>query len=179
MSFFFLSFLLITLLEQLCTSITYQLRYVYTYDGADVMLLLRNWKLIIGENEITRFVIDFSLKSSICVNIEEKIKVISSPSCISSIVNFKFTGIDEMQVLTGWFRERKSSIYLKVKLKYFTRFFFFLSFRRFWISSASCGYKNKSVRWGAQLVPIGIPTVNWNTKHPNSTNCRLKSVELR
>jgi len=31
-------------------------------------------------------------------------------------------------------------------------------------------YKNKSARRGAQLVPIGMPTVCWKIRPPNSIN---------
>jgi hypothetical protein len=46
----------------------------------------------------------------------------------------------------------------------------FLSFTSFWRNSDSYEHKNKSARRGAQFVPIGMPTICWNSVPPKETN---------
>ena len=76
--------------------------------------------------------------------------------------------------LNAYVNDRTSSIYRKVKLKNSARCFFFLSFRRFGMNSASYEYKNKSAGRGAQLVPIGI--VCWHINlQTQQIYCRSKS----
>lgn len=61
-----------------------------------------------------------------------------------------------------------SSVYLNVELKAPTSVLF-LSHTIFLINSASYNYENKSANRGAQLVPMGIPTVCWKTWSPKTT----------
>jgi hypothetical protein len=63
--------------------------------------------------------------------------------------------------------DKTSSMYLNVELKATARGLF--SCRSFWMNSASKEYKNKSAYKGAQLVPMGIPTVCWKILLPKAT----------
>ena len=56
-------------------------------------------------------------------------------------------------------------MYLYVKLNWDANFFFPVDIKDC-MKSASYEYRNMSGRRGAQFVPIGMPTICWNTGTP-------------
>ena len=161
------------------TSITNQLKYVSTIRWRRGFFIAEKQKIDNWKVEIILFFIDFIVKLSICVNIEEKIKVRSSPSSISCTLNFKSTEIYEIQVLTEIWVIKWNDIIIIFEIKEFCKVVFFLSLRRFCINSASYKFKKKSSWRGAQLEPDEIPTVFWNINPTYSTNiASIKSLSF-
>lgn len=89
----------------------------------------------------------FCLKSSICVKIDEKIKLWNRPSVVSLISDsWEYRKCNQSLKLL---RNKTSWRYLKVKWKIFPRWFYLLSLRKFCLKCVSYENKNKSACSGA------------------------------
>ena len=116
------------------------------------------------------FVAKPSSKLSI-VNVEIAIQVWGGGYSLRCFLNFKFTWIDEFQVLCNFFFLFLENyiVYISVGEIELLRKVFLACFEETLYKLRLIEYKNKSASNGAQLVPIGLPIVCWNIRPPNST----------
>ena len=135
----------------------------------------QEWKVDNGKIEVIPFVVKPSSKLSI-VNVEISIQVWGGGCSLRSFLYFRFTWIDDFQILCKFcvFRNNTSSIYLKVKLNCCARCFL-PALRRLCTNSASYEYKKQV---GKQRCTVRTHRyTDCLLKYPNST--KILSIRLQ